>query len=515
MKPTVVLTILDGFGVSYQETGNAIHQAKKPNLLDISRFYPGTALQASGIAVGIPWGDVGSSEVGHTNIGAGLVIYQNYPRISLAIQDGSFSNLPVWNEAIQRPRIHLMGLLSTGGIHAHVDHLIGLLEMLARKKYAGEVFLHLFTDGEDSPPHTALILLEQVETAMAKLKIGKIATLIGRVMALDRTQKLDLTEKTMTAITRGEGAKAASARAAIEMAYQNKIEDENLPPTVITDSAGQPIGKFDESDALIFFNFRPDRARQLTESFMKIKKLLLITMVSYQEDYKIPVAFAPQNITEPLAKAISDAGKNQAHIAETEKYAHITYFLNGGAEKPFPREDRVLVQSKNVRYDQKPEMSAREITEKAIAAIGEYDFIAINLANSDMVAHTGNLDAGIQAIEIVDECIGKIKARVAEVGGTLVITGDHGNAEEMINLETGQIDTGHSTNPVPLWIVNEKYRKDGGEPNVGARAPEPSGSPTAGILADVAPTILEIMAIQKPKEMTGNSLLGKIGRLPI
>ncbi|TSC89901.1 MAG: 2,3-bisphosphoglycerate-independent phosphoglycerate mutase [Parcubacteria group bacterium Gr01-1014_3] len=509
MKPTTVLTILDGFGVSYQETGNAIHQAKKPNLLEISRFYPGTALQASGIAVGIPWGDVGSSEVGHTNIGAGLVIYQNYPRISLAIQDGSFSNLPVWSEAIQRPRIHLMGLLSTGGIHAHVNHLVGLLEMLAKKKYAGEVYLHLFTDGEDSPPRTALTLLEQVETAMTRLNIGKIATLIGRVTALDRTKKLDLTEKTMAAIIRGEGVKAASAREAVELAYQNKIEDENLPPTVVTDTAGQPVGKFDEADALIFFNFRPDRARQLTEAFMKIKKLLLITMVSYQEDFKIPVAFAPQNITEPLAKAISDAGKNQAHIAETEKYAHITYFLNGGAEKPFPKEDRVLVPSKdNFRYDKKPEMSAREITEKAIAAIGEYDFIAINLANSDMVAHTGNLDAGIQAIEIVDECLGKIKARVAEVGGTLVITGDHGNAEEMINLETGQIDTGHSTNPVPLWIVNEKYRQDGGEL-------VKDKVPTAGILADVAPTILEILAIQKPKEMTGRSLLGKIGKLPI
>ncbi len=507
--------ILDGFGVSYQETGNAIHQAKKPSLLEISRFYPGTALQASGIAVGIPWGEVGSSEVGHTNIGAGLVIYQNFPRISLAIQNGSFWSIPAWDEAIKRPRIHLMGLLSTGGIHAHVDHIIGLLEMLAKKKYSGEVYLHLFTDGEDSPPRTALTLLEQVGTAMKNYGVGKIASITGRVIALDRTKKLDLTERTMSLITKAEGESANSAKEAVERAYKNNIEDENIPPSVI-----YPDGVVREEDALIFFNIRPDRSRQLTEAFMKMERLCLITMVSYQEDYKIKVAFPPQKITEPLAKVVSDAGRTQLHLAETEKYAHITYFLNGGAEKPFPGEDRLLVQSKdNFRYDKKPEMSAREITEKAIAAIGEYDFIAINLANSDMVAHTGNLDAGIQAIEIVDECIGKIKERVAEAGGTLVITGDHGNAEEMINLETGQIDTGHSTNPVPLWIVNEKYRNPpvggGGGYNVGAHAPEPSGSPTTGILADVAPTILDILEIRKPKEMTGNSLLGKIGRLPI
>ncbi|TSC82927.1 MAG: 2,3-bisphosphoglycerate-independent phosphoglycerate mutase [Parcubacteria group bacterium Gr01-1014_19] len=509
MSKPVVLAILDGFGISEEERGNAVRLANKPNFKKIGENFLGTTLHASGIEVGVPWGEVGSSEVGHTNIGAGLVIYQNYPRISLAIKDESFFKIPIWDEVIKKPAVHLFGLLTNSGIHAHVDHLIGLLRMLSQKKYKGEVFVHAFTDGEDAPPKSASIFLEMVEKEMKSLRIGKIASITGRYWAMDRNKNLDRTEKTIACMTEGTGVSAESAGEALARAYQNNISDELIEPTVIVGKNGQPVGLLKKSDAAIFFNFRPDRARQITEKMSKIEGLFLVTLTQFEEKLPVKVAFPPQYITHPLARIVSDAGKSQFHIAESEKYAHATYFFNGGVEEPFPGEDRSTIPSPAVsEYDQKPEMSAYQITERILTTLEKqkYDFIVVNFANGDMVGHTGNLKAATKAVEVLDECIGKIASKVLALDGNLIITADHGNCEEMIDLDTGVADTEHSTNPVPLFIIGNLY--------LAKEKPFHAGEPT-GILADVAPTILEIMQIPQPKEMTGRSLLKNIGRLAI
>lgn len=509
MPKPVVLTILDGFGFSKETKGNAIALAKKPNLTKIGENFLGTTLHASGIEVGVPWGEVGSSEVGHTNLGAGLVIYQNYPRISLAIQDGTFFKMPVWDELLSRSAVHLFGLLTNSGIHAHIDHAIGLLRMLAQKKYKGGVFLHAFTDGEDAPARSALTFVRMIESEMSNLGIGKIASVTGRYWAMDRSKNWDRTEKTIACMMAGQGATARNAEEALNTAYAGNIEDELIEPTVIVDSKNKPVGQMTEKDTAIFFNFRPDRARQLTESLSKIKNLLLITLTQYEEGLPVKIAFPPQYITHPLAKIISDAGKTQFHIAESEKYAHATYFFNGGREEPFPGEDRAIIPSPTVNnFAETPEMSARGITEKILQMLdkNKYDFIVANFANSDLVGHTGDLKAATKAIEVIDECLGMIAAKVLELDGAMLITADHGNCEEMIDPETGAPDTEHSTNPVPFWIIGNKY--------LAKEKPLRTGEP-AGILADVAPTALEIMEIPQPKEMTGKSLLKSIGRLAI
>ncbi|MBI2024498.1 MAG: 2,3-bisphosphoglycerate-independent phosphoglycerate mutase [Candidatus Harrisonbacteria bacterium] len=511
LKP-VVLLILDGLGISPETRGNAIHLAKKPNLKKVGENYLGCELQSSGTAAGIPWGEVGSSEVGHTNIGAGVVVYQNFPRINLAIQDGSFYKIPIWDEAIKRPRVHLIGLVTNSGIHAHIDHLLALIKMLARKKYKGEVFIHAFTDGEDAPNRSAPVFIKTVESEIAASKLkAQIATITGRHMAMDRSNKWERTDATIDCMTKGSGEIAKSPEKALENAYVRNIEDEAIPPTVIVGKNERPVGLLQKGDTAIFFNFRPDRARQLTERLQKLEGVFLITMTQFSENFTAPVAFPPAYIENPLAKVISDAGKKQFHIAEGEKSAHATYFLNGGKEAPFPGEDRVVIPSQEVEsYAQKPEMSAYQITEKIMEAIksNKYDFIAANFANADMVGHTGNLEAAIKAVEVLDECVGKIAGSTLAAGGVMTITADHGNAEEMINLETGKTDTEHSTNPVPFWIVGKNYLAT----NLPAQG---SGEEPAGILADVAPTILEIMEIPKPKGMTGKSLIGAITRLVI
>ncbi len=513
---------MDGVGFSRETGGNAVALAKKPNLQKISENFLGAALRASGIEVGIPWGEVGSSEVGHANLGSGLVIYQNYPRISLAIQDKSFFKIPAWEEVIKKPRVHLLGLATNSGIHAHIEHLLALLRMLAEKKYRGEVFVHIFTDGEDAPPRSAEIFVEMTEKEMASAKLGKIASITGRYWAMDRNKNWDRTNRTVACLTDGKGQTANSAIEAIKNAYSKNTEDELIEPTIIVDKKNNPAGLLRNGDAAIFFNFRPDRARQLTEALNKIPGLFLVTMTQYEDGYQGLVAFPPQYITQPLAKIISDAGKTQLHIAESEKYAHATYFFNGGIEAPFPKEDRLTIPSPSApSYDQKPEMAAYEITDKILSAIEKqkYDFIVVNFANGDMVGHTGNLKAASKAIEIVDECLGKIATAVLAQDGAMLITADHGNCEEMINPETGQIDTEHSTNPVPLWIIGNAYRAAAptllrGEARSEGAAPLlESGREPAGILADVAPTILEIMQLPQPKEMTGKSLLHSISRL--
>ncbi len=515
MPKPLVLAILDGTGLSDNPEGNAVALAKKPNLKEFAKNYLGTKLKASGIDVGVPWGEVGSSEVGHTNIGAGVVLYQNYPRVSISIQDGSFSKIPIWDEAIKRPNIHLIGLLSLSGIHAHLDHLVGLLEMLSKKKYKGGVYIHIFSDGEDAPHRSAPDFLKQLQAAMRKYKIGEIASIGGRYWAMDRSKNWDRVQKFIDVLREGKGPSGGSAEEVIKNAYKNDIEDEMIEPTVITKKKGLlsseriPVATMKDSDAAIFFNIRPDRARQLTELLEKINGLLTITMTQYSETQKAPAAFPPQYITEPLAKVVSDAGKKQFHIAESEKYAHITYFFNGGKETPFKGEDRVTVPSpKATSYDKKPEMAAREIAEEVLKRLDQdkYDFIAINFANGDMVGHTGVLQAAAKGLDVIDECLGKIAKKVLEMDGTLVITDDHGNCEEMLNAKTGEADTEHSTNPVMFFIIGKPYYS----PQVPAISVEASG-----ILADVAPTILEIMNIPKPKEMTGQSLLHSIGRIDL
>lgn len=511
----VILIIMDGVGISREERGNAVLAAKTPYLQKISRVYPGAALQASGSEVGLFWGEMGNSEVGHLNIGAGLIVYQSFSRIQFSIQDGAFFKLKVWDEVIEhaeknKSAIHLAGLISNGGIHSYIDHLFALLKLLAEKKFKERVFIHFFSDGRDTSPQSALIFLEELQKQINYYGVGKIATVSGRYYAMDRDKRWERTQLAFSAISEGKGEKAKSAKEAIEQSYKQNITDEFIKPTVIIDKDNQPVGKVDKNDAIIFFNFRPDRMRQLTESFIKsgIKNLLLASMTEYDKTYSIPLAFPPQTIEMPLGKIVSDAGKKQLRVAETEKYSHITYFLNGGQEKLFKNEDRILIPSPKVpSYDQKPEMCAQEITAETIEALEKekYDFIALNFANGDMVSHTGDFKAAIQAMEIIDKCIGKIQSAIEKYSGSMVITADHGNCEEMINLATDKIDTEHSTNPVPCWIVTPFNKLK----NAAQKISEPASEPIipAGILADIAPTILELLGLGKPKEMSGRSLL--------
>lgn len=522
----VTLLILDGFGITTEKKGNAVHEAKTPNLEKISREYPGTTLRASGVEVGLSWGEMGSSEVGHTNLGAGLVMYQNLPRIDLTIQERSFFDLPVWKKVAEhagenKSDLHLMGLVSNGGVHSSIEHLFSLLEVFQNLEFNGNIFLHMFTDGQDTSPKSGTKFLEMLEERISKMPNVKIATVIGRYYSMDKNENWDRTKAAYNCLTSGEGIKVSSAAEALEIAYNKGLIDETLDPTVIVNEDGSPVGLIKKNDAVIFTNFRADRARQLTQAFVfpefknferkKISGLMFISMVSYGIEYPIESAFPAQLITMPLAKVISDAGKKQFHIAETEKYAHVTYFFNGGTEKKFPGEDRVIIPSKQIKsYDLEPEMSAVEITDRAVSEIkkSKYDLMVINLANGDMVGHTGKFPAGIKAVEILDKCAGRIADAVLESDGTLIITGDHGNVEEMINLETNEVDKEHSINPVPFWIIANRYRKEA--KNNSETVPE-----SGGILADVAPTILDIMKIKKPEEMTGNSLLDIISDCPL
>ncbi|HEY0604456.1 MAG TPA: 2,3-bisphosphoglycerate-independent phosphoglycerate mutase [Herpetosiphonaceae bacterium] len=508
-----VLCVIDGWGVSDRADGNAVALAHAPNMAAWATTYPYTTLAASELAVGLPQGQMGNSEVGHLNIGAGFVVYQDSTRISEAIHDKSFFSNQVLLDAFDHARrnnsqVHFMGLLGPGGVHAYSEHLYALLE-LANQQGVSQAFIHPFLDGRDTPPQSAIPFMQELLSVIERLGIGQVATVSGRYYAMDRDKRWDRTAKAYRALVYAEGETAPDAITAIEQSYAKSVTDEFVLPTVITRD-GQPITTIRDNDAIIFFNFRTDRPRQMTRAFTvpgfdgfdrgrQLQNLFFVTMTEYEADLPVHVAFPPQNVEEPLAKVISDAGLSQFHTAETEKYAHVTFFINGGREDPFPGEERKLVASPKVAtYDLQPEMSAHGVTDSVVEAIesGKYDVIITNFANPDMVGHTGVLPAAIVAVEVVDQCLGRIADALLAHGGGMLITCDHGNVEQMVDPVTGAPHTAHTTNPVPCVIV----------------VPDDSWLRSAtlrsgGKLADVAPTVIAILGLQKPGDMTGESLL--------
>ena len=507
-KKLTMLMILDGFGENPNNEGNAVNLAKKPNIDKLRKICPVSHIDASGAAVGLPDGQMGNSEVGHTNIGAGRIVYQKLTKITKSIEDGDFFSIPEFTEAIENvkknnSKLHIMGLLSDGGVHSHQRHLYGLLELAKRKGLDNNVFIHAFMDGRDTLPASGEGYIQELQEKMKEKGVGKIATLSGRYYAMDRDKRWDRVEKAYNALVKGEGVLAKDPIQAIEESYQQEIFDEFVVPTVITDANDQPLAKIENGDSVIFFNFRPDRARQLTRAIVddkfdgfKTDKLDIdfVCMTEYDDTMpNVKIAFKPEELTNTFGEVVSKLGKKQLRIAETEKYAHVTFFFNGGREEPYPGEDRILVNSPKVAtYDLQPEMSAYEVTEKVVEAINseKYDTIVLNFANTDMVGHTGNIDAAIKAVEAVDKCVGEIVEAVQKQNGVLLITADHGNAEQMIDYQTGEPLTSHTTNLVPLILV--------GMENVELKD---------GRLCDLTPTMLDIMEEQKPKEMTGESLL--------
>lgn len=519
MRKLVVLVILDGWGVSHRAEGNAISQARKPNLDKYQNNYPYCLIQASGIAVGLAWGQTGNSEVGHLSIGSGRVLYQSLPRISLAIQDGSFYNNNSFRRAIEHIKknnstLHLMGLASNGGVHSHFEHLLALLD-LAAKEQIQNVKIHIFTDGRDAGIKEGIHFVNRISKKIEQVKTGQIASVIGRFYTMDRSNNWDRTKKAYDCLVNGVGEAADNVESAILKYYGQGVTDEFIPPTVINGD----YSAITDNDAVIFFNFREDRARQLTKAFVLpslskfnrgslLKNLFFVTMVEYEKKLPVEVAFPSIDTNQSLGFILSDNGRTQLRVAETEKYAHITYFFNGGKESANQGEDRILIPSISISdYAQYPEMRAPEITERVIQEIGQnrYDFILVNYANADMVGHTGDFDAAQKSVEIIDSLLGNLVENALAVDGTVIITGDHGNAEEMISFQSGVINTEHSSNPVPFYLIDNKFKKD----KMSQDVLRLEGIPV-GILADVAPTILELMGIPKPEEMTGVSLLRTI-----
>ncbi|HHY70220.1 MAG TPA: 2,3-bisphosphoglycerate-independent phosphoglycerate mutase [Thermoanaerobacterales bacterium] len=508
-KKPLMLMILDGWGLSPEKKANAILNANTPNYDKLIKQYPNTTLEVSGLAVGLPEGQMGNSEVGHLNLGAGRIVYQDFTRVSEDIKSGGFfkNSAMVWamDKALHNNKaLHLMGLLSDGGVHSHIEHLEATLDM-AKQKGLGRVYLHAFLDGRDVPPANAQKYITEIEAYMKKIGVGKLATISGRYYAMDRDKRWDRTQKAYDAIVFGEGLKAASAKQAILQSYKRKETDEFVMPTVITDDNGKPVAMVKQGDSIIFFNFRPDRARQLTYAFCDEEfngfcrkqgyfPIYYVCLTEYDAGIKnVRVAYSPESLKNILADVLAKAGLRQLRIAETEKYAHVTFFFNGGVEKAYPGEDRILIPSPKVAtYDRQPEMSAYKVADMVIEKIMEdtYDVIILNFANPDMVGHTGVYDAAVRAIEAVDECIGKVVKTIQEKGGTLLLTADHGNAEQMIDHVTGEPYTAHTCNPVPLILLSNKYYKL-----------------RPGKLADIAPTMLQLLGIEKPKEMTGESLI--------
>ena len=511
MKDKVtMLMILDGFGDNPNKDGNAIKLANTPNIDKLMKKYPNTDIYTSGKYVGLPDGQMGNSEVGHTNIGAGRIVYQELTRITKSIEDGDFFSNQELISAIENckknnSKLHILGLVSDGGVHSHIRHLYGLLEMAKRRDFE-DVYVHCFLDGRDTPPASAEGYIIKLQEKMQEKGIGKIASISGRFYSMDRDKRWQRVQKCYDALVKGEGIKANSAVKAIEDSYQKEVFDEFVEPTVICNGE-EPIAKIEENDSVIFFNFRPDRAREITRAIVdkdfnefetKKMNVYFVCFTNYDETMpNVHIAFKKETLHNTFGEVVSKAGLTQLRIAETEKYAHVTFFFNGGEEKQYPGEDRILVPSPKVEtYDQKPEMSAYEVTDKVVEALenDKYDAVILNFANTDMVGHTGSLEAAIKAVEAVDECVGRIVKVIEEKKGNLIITADHGNAEQMIDYKTGEPHTAHTTNPVPIILItdNPSYKlKENGK------------------LADLAPTMLELMGLEKPQEMTGESLLIK------
>ena len=504
-----MLMILDGFGENKEEKANAVKLANTPNIDKLMKTCPTTDIHTSGLDVGLPEGQMGNSEVGHTNIGAGRIVYQELTRITKSIEDGDFFTNEEFITAIENckkynSKLHIMGLLSNGGVHSHIRHLFGLLELAKRRDFE-DVYVHCFMDGRDTAPSSGESFISELEEKMKEKGVGKIATITGRFYAMDRDKRWQRVEKAYNALVRGEGEKATSAIGAVESSYQKEIFDEFIEPTVIVNGE-TPVATIGKHDSVIFYNYRPDRAREITRTLVdkefnefEVEKdldLYYVCMTSYDETMpNVHIAFKKEELKNTFGEYISNNNLTQLRIAETEKYAHVTFFFNGGEEKQYKGEDRILVPSPKVEtYDLKPEMSAYEVTDKVVEAINseKYDCIILNYANPDMVGHTGVLEAAIKAIETIDECVGRVVEAINNQDGVLIITADHGNAEQMIDYKTGEPHTAHTTNPVPLILVgmeNAKLRE--------------------GRLADLAPTMLDIMNLEKPAEMTGESLIIK------
>ncbi len=542
MKHPVVLLVLDGWGIAPPGPGNAISLANLKYMPKYKASYPHTQLIASGEGVGLPAGEDGNTETGHINLGAGRIVYQDLPRINMSIADESFEKNEAFIGAFKYAEthgtnIHIMGLLSDGMVHSSREHLYALLKTAKQFNHYNRVYLHIFTDGRDSPPNSAIRFLRELRERMAEFQVGTIATIMGRYYAMDRDRRWERTEKAYDALTSFISNQAKSPEDVIERAYQKGITDEFIEPTIIQDEQGNPYPRISHNDAVIFFNFRIDRPRQLTKAFVLdnfethtskafdpytvnyyhkhiieedtrlkpfkrkivLKELFFVTMTEYERDLPVVVAYPPLSIKSPLGRVIADAGLRQLRMAETEKERFVTYYFNGMREDPMPGEDRLIVPSAKVAtYDLKPEMSAYEITEKLLdrLKLGVYSFILANFANADMVGHTGNISAAIKACHVIDECVGKIVLAVLSHNGTCVITADHGNVEEMLGPD-GEMDTEHSTYPVPFIVISNALQ--------GKAITLPSGK-----LGDVAPTILHIMGIPTPPVMTGKNLLADV-----
>jgi len=517
MYKPLVLIVLDGWGISNSVSGNPIREATLPTFDKLNRFYPMTTLQASGISVGLPWNTAGNSEVGHMTMGAGRVLYQNLPRISLAIQDGSFFKnkmlLKVINDVKEKKgKLHIMGLVSSGSVHSHKDHIVALLR-LAKNENINEVYVHVFTDGRDSAPNAGMQQVKELERTMRLVGIGKIASLSGRNFSMDRNNNWDRIEKSYRMLTEGTIITANDPFLVFEKTYAENISDEYIEPITLTEN-NKPIALIEDNDSVIFFNFREDRARELTQAFVvpnfdgfkrKLLDLSFATMTEYESGLPVNVAFPLEDVKHCLGEELSLHNKKQLRIAETEKYAHVTYFFNGGKEKAFPGEDHLLIPSPAVsHFDEIPEMSSPKITETVVATLkkNEYDFILVNYASPDMVAHTGNEKASIEAVEATDKSLSILVPAILKAGGAMVITSDHGNVEELKRASTGEMDTEHSTNPIPLWYITpDNHREKSAEVMMREQ------NEVNGLLSDVAPTVLDIMGIEKPVEMNGGSLL--------
>jgi len=502
--------VLDGWGVRSPAPDNAISRCNPNNYYELVSKYPYTELISSGQEVGLPQGQMGNSEVGHLNMGSGRIVFQEITRISIAIRDGSFYTNPEFLSAIEHAQknngaVHLMGLLSDGGVHSHMEHVRALLE-LCRRHQVERVYVHAYLDGRDVAPRSALQYIQQLQETMNKLQLGEFATISGRFYGMDRDRRWERVQASYDAMVLGAGKKATSAIAAVESSYENRITDEFVEPVVIVNEQGSPRGTIEDGDSMIFFNFRADRARQITRALVdpnfdgfqrsKCPHIHYVCMTQYDADLDVPVAFPPQNLDNTLGEVLAQNRLKQLRIAETEKYAHVTFFFNGGVEEPNPGEDRILIPSPKVAtYNLQPAMSAVEVTDRVISEIQRdyYDVIIMNYANPDMVGHTGILEAAIDACGVVDMCLGRIVDAVLERQGSVLVTADHGNCEMMVCPNTGVPFTAHTTDLVPFILVSEKYR---------GRQLRNEGS-----LRDVAPTLLDLLGIDIPPQMTGRSLL--------